>query len=49
MMIQPPVCIMLSDARPSEDIYFVKSAAPQLLSRLGIDSHRINKEFAFEF
>ncbi|MEE3239404.1 MAG: glycosyltransferase family 1 protein [Pseudomonadota bacterium] len=34
---------MLSDgARPSEDIYFIQSAAPQLLSRLGIDSYRIN-------
>ena len=42
-MIEPPVCIMLSDgARPSEDIYFIQSAAPQLLNRLGMVSYKID-------
>tara|TARA_S200000501_G_scaffold378693_1_gene442844 strand:+ start:12370 stop:13461 length:1092 start_codon:yes stop_codon:yes gene_type:complete len=43
MMIESPFSIILSDgARPSEDIYYIQSAAPKLLTRLGIDSYRIN-------
>ena len=50
MILQSPICILLSEgARPSEDIYYIQSAAPQLLSRLGIDSYRINVRSSFSY